>query len=333
MSSRCLLIDNVNNLSGAPRIAKAISDALDCDIVCARKEPSCFYKEVVFGLQSSSSKSYAIALMLLMFNVRFLRLFAMCDTIIANTSLVWPFVVIGWVFRKKLVVVLHENSKKNILYKIGIPISTLFANVIVTPSRDAYKDIKLDESKWLVISNTIDPDFFFSPNKEKSEERTAILFVDDGRAYKGSSLFSLIREGMKGDESLMFFSTKDVPKGPFQLTPEVYDQFDILLVLTDNRHWKETFGLIGCEAASRGVIPLFTDSYAYLEVWKKFSDDLYVEHYGSSDVIKKIRDLVSNPLKMQRLSNDVREHAKKTCDISRFKQSWFSLMKRIEPKE
>ncbi len=332
MNSRCLIIDNVNNLSGAPRIAKAISDALNCDIVCARKENRCFYEEAVFGLRSSSSKTYPIALLALMFKVRFWILFVKSDTIIVNTSLVWPFAVIGWIFRKKLVVVLHENSKKNILYKLGIPISTLLAKIIVTPSRDAYKDIKLDESKWLVVSNTIDPIFFLSPDKEKSRNGTAVLFVDDGREYKGTKLFSSIRAEMERDESVSFFSTKDVSKGPFALTPEVYDQFDLLLVLTDNRYWKETFGLIGCEAASRGVIPLFTDSYAYLEVWSEFRDDLYIENYCSVEVKRKIVGLASNPIKMKKLSNDVREHAQRTCDITRFERSWSSLIKKIESK-
>ncbi|MDN3679476.1 hypothetical protein QWZ04_03935 [Vibrio tapetis subsp. quintayensis] len=331
---KCIVIDNVNNLSGAPLICNEIAETLELNIYNLRQSSSPLYKSSGFGCYSDSATMYPFSILFLLFNLSFLKSFIASEMIICNTSLTWFFVILGRLFRKKIVLVLHESSKKNVLYKISIPLSISCANIVVTPSKQAYLDLDIPMCKWRIINNKLKNDYLsYTPKKRSFTESVNILFVDGSREYKGSRLFHSFRETF--DRSLLngggILSTTDeefISKYSFSgsLNPQIYNDFDIVLVLTDNRFWRETFGLVGAEAAACGALPIFTDSYAYLEIWEKFSKDLYVKEYELQSLISCIDAIITSPKESDLLRNQVKSHVNKVCCTSNFSLRWKQLI-------
>jgi glycosyltransferase involved in cell wall biosynthesis len=95
-----------------------------------------------------------------------------------------------------------------------------------------------------------------------------------------------------------------------------------VLVLTDNRLWQETFGLIGCEGAACGALPVFTDRFAYLELWAPFADRLYLPDYNASALLERLERLAEDRQSLARLRRDVQDHARQICNRVNFEAWW-----------
>ena len=162
-----------------------------------------------------------------------------------------------------------------------------------------------------------------------------ILFVGGGRDYKGAPLFRAIQAHCQllhpqwqlhavGDEA---FARAHGPG--LHLTPEIYRAYHAVLVLTDNRVWKETFGLVGCEAAACGCLPLFTDRFAYAELWSDFTAQLFLPTADAQVIAGQLARLLADRPALDRLRDAVRQHALALTDATSVAAQWRDLVQRI----
>jgi glycosyltransferase involved in cell wall biosynthesis len=219
------------------------------------------------------------------------------------------------------------------LYRLALWASKKTAHHIVTPSRLAYQDMGIPPRKWQVIPNALMPQYSKLNRSVASQaNKVRILFVGGARDYKGTPLFRAIQAHCKlvhsewqlhavGDESFTRFH------GPgLQLTPEIYGAYHAVLVLTDNRVWKETFGLVGCEAAACRCLPLFTDRFAYAELWSDFADRLFLPTGDAKAIASQLFGLLADRPKLDKLRDAVRQHALKITDSNTIAAQWSELV-------
>jgi hypothetical protein len=118
-----MIIDNVNNLSGAPLVAHEIAQALGVPIVCIRTEPQARYTSQASGIASRRAVAYFAGTLLLLLRPGFWSLWRQSRTIVCNTCLTFVFAVLGRMCGKHVICVLHESFPKNLLYRLGIAAS------------------------------------------------------------------------------------------------------------------------------------------------------------------------------------------------------------------
>lgn len=321
-----MIIDNVNNLSGAPLVAHEIARALGTPIVCIRTEPQVRYAAQASGIASRRTIAYFSGTLLLLLRPRFWLLWSQNRTIICNTCLTFVFAVLGRLCGKHVICVLHESFPKNLLYRLGIAASRRAAHLIVTPSRAAYLDLHLPERKWRMVPNTLPQDYFRDIENIASDNGDFYaLFVGGGRAYKGGALFAQARAMAPSWLHLHEAGSAEYAAhtgGGAALGPAIYARYHFVLVLTDNRLWRETFGLIGCEAAACGALPVFTDRFAYLELWALLADRLYQPEYDATSLIERLTVLATDRTGFENLRHQARAHARELCNPERFAAWW-----------
>ena len=293
-----LIIDHVNNTSGAPIVAGHLRRILNARIVCVRETSTAVYTSECYGLKSDNRWSYPFACIALMLNYSFWILVIKADKIILNTSLTFPVAFFLRALRKKFVLFLHESAKKNLLYTVSIFLSVRLSEKIVTPTQNAYLDLALPDDKWTVISDPIADDFRQHSNMNwiaSSSSPMRVLFAGGNRNYKGGALFDEII-ALRPDAHLLFIdkvgseSFSEEHGDTTILTPEIYSKYHVVLNLTNNIYWKETFGLIGVEGALCGSLPVYTDAFAYEEIWNAVSPNLLVGDYRGEAVIQRLTD-------------------------------------------
>lgn len=324
-----MIIDNVNNFSGAPLVASEIAEALDMPIVCIRSERRPRYAPRASGVMSNRAVAYLAGILLLLARPSFWALWMRTRTVICNTCLTFVYAALARLCGKHVIVVLHESFPKNLLYRIGLSISRRAAHVIVTPSRAAYVGLNLPEAKWRVIANTLPAAYFQDHAAVGSNiDDLYALFVGGGRAYKGGALFARARAKTPAWLHLHEFGSREYDayggSASHALGPEIYGRYHFVLILTDNRQWRETFGLIGCEAAASGALPIFTDDYAYRELWAPFADALHVKTYDEQALLARLQAIAADRSVLASLRSEVREHARDLCDPRRFRDAWRS---------
>ncbi len=330
-----IIVDNVNNISGAPTIARDIAMALAAPIYCIREELQRSYVAKASGVRSQSVFGYFIGTLLLATNIRFIAALLRAEIVVCNTSLTFLFAVLSRCLGKQVICVLHESSAKNALYLCSIPISIAFAEVVVTPSQKAYDSLKIPIWKWVIVPNSISASYKDTAIQRVGSNSVAlyILFVDDGRYCKGGTLFEEIVKLAATREltNLIFHSTKSeklkqYALGKTRLGPEIYSQYHFVLVLTDNNSWRETFGLVGCEAAACECVPLFTDQFAYREVWHEFDDKLFLKDREPSAILATILSLGSARESLSVLRANVRRRALEISSTENFVARWHDLI-------
>jgi glycosyltransferase involved in cell wall biosynthesis len=332
-----VLVDNVNNLSGAPMVARSIAAALGAPIFCIRQTRLPMYKALTYGFESEQRWNYFIGILGLVLSLQFWRQWLPAQVVICNTCLTFPYALVSRILGKRVVCVIHESASKNILYRVALWTSKKVAHQIVTPSKLAYQDIGIPPRKWHVIPNALMPQYSVLCRSVASHtDEVRILFVGGGRDYKGAPLFSDIQAYCQlhhpqwqlhavGDEA--FARTH----GPgLQLTPVIYGAYHAVLVLTDNRVWKETFGLVGCEAAACRCLPLFTDRFAYAELWSDFADQLFLPTGDAQAIAGQLVRLLADRPKLDKLRDAVRQHALNLTDAAIISDQWHELVIRID---
>jgi glycosyltransferase involved in cell wall biosynthesis len=209
----------------------------------------------------------------------------------------------------------------------------VFSDVIVTPSRAAFDELRIPKSKWKIVPNALSQQYAFEPPRVKRSGPLRVLFAGGRRPYKGIDLFraiaKLAEERYPGRFECHVVGEKGFRHAvgdSIELGPSAYDQYDAVLVLTDNRFWKETFGLIGCEAAARRCVPLFTDAFAYKEIWSEMLDALYLPDSSPDGILQRLVDLTSDPNAFERLRDRVRLHALNVCERTRVAYLWCDLI-------
>jgi len=336
---RLLIVDNVNNLSGAPAVVSQISQLLAANIVCIREEPDGAYRSVCCGIRSERPPLYPLGVLLLLLRPAFWREWVAADTIILNTSLTFPFLLMARICGKNTVAILHECSYKNLLYSVAIRMTVWAAGFIVTPSARAYRTLLGTRGNWRVMANPLPVRYFEAPpvRAKRLERQVSVLFAGDARAYKGRDLFRAVADILATDPSRAWIchevgdsSYRKLNGDSRRLTPEVYDRYDFVLVLTDNRIWQETFGLVGCEAACRGCIPLFTDAFAYREIWDPFAADLYLPDRQAAAIAQRLQGLVVDGDRVARLRQMVSSRAAALCSPSSMLESWRALLAEVK---
>jgi glycosyltransferase involved in cell wall biosynthesis len=328
---KLIIIDNVNNLSGAPTVARDISLALNAPIYCIREEVQRSYVSAISGVHSESVFCYPLGILLLATNIRFVLALLKADVVVCNTSLTFLFAALARCLGKRTICVIHESSAKNLLYRIAIPASLVVASEVVTPSRNAFLSLQIPIKKWTIIYNSISLNYKEEPfEKVRSDsDHLYILFVDDGRTYKGGALFREIVHlaASRVLTNLVFHSTRserfkqDVAEKP-RLGPAIYSKYHFLLVLTDNTYWRETFGLVGCEAAACECVPLYTDQFAYREIWHKFDETLFLQDRNPANILERIMSLASNPTELSTIRESVRQRALEVSSDVSFDKRW-----------
>lgn len=332
---KIIVVDNVNNISGAPSVARNIALALNAKIYCIREEVQKSYVSSVAGICSQSVFGYIGGILLLATNFRFISALLRSEIVVCNSSLTFLFAGLARFLGKRVICVIHESSAKNLLYRCAIPASIFFASVIVTPSRKAFENLNIPNRKWLIIHNSISPIYkeLASQIVRSDSSCRYILFVDDGRPYKGGILFEeIVRlSESRGLTNLIFHSTRsehfkshgdDKPL----LGPAIYSKYHFILVLTDNTYWRETFGLVGCEAAACECVPLYTDQFAYREIWHIFDEALFLRERRSAYILERILLLALNPEELSVLRASVRKRALGIAGSEQFVESWRSLI-------
>ena len=333
-----IIVDNVNNLSGAPRVARDIADVIGAPIYCIREESRPSYRATGVGIRSSHLVGYFAGSVALMTNYRFVKAALRSDVVICNTSLTFLFALVARLFGKRVICVVHESKPKNILYRVAFFCTFRVAHMVVTPSRLAYADLNIPMRRWKVIANSLPLAYAENQESVAGESRYIyLLFVDGGRAYKGGELFRQVKHlaQMSGHDHLRFHATSSQEfrdyAGPLSdLGPEIYCKYHFVLVLTDNASWRETFGLVGCEGAACRCVPLFTDTFAYRELWGAFENDLYISRYDPSEVLLRVTRLLIFPERFEELRQSVREHALAVCDRTRFSEAWRTLLANVD---
>jgi hypothetical protein len=336
---RLLIVDNVNNLSGAPAVASRLSQLLAANVVCIREEPGGSYRSVCCGIRASRPLWYPLGVLLLLFRPTFWREWIVAEAIVFNTSLVFPFLLLAKICGKKSVAILHECFYKNLLYSIGIRATLWAAGIIVTPSAEAYRALLGRRRNWRVIANPLPAEYFESraATERHSEGQIRILFAGDSRAFKGRDLYRAVADILTATPDGRWICHEVGDDGyrklhgdSRKLTSDVYDSYDFVLVLTDNRIWRETFGMVGCEAACRGCIPLFTDGFAYKEIWAPFAADLYLPDRRADAIARRLQSLAVDGDRMNQLRRMVSAHAATLCGSSSVQESWRRLLAEVE---
>jgi glycosyltransferase involved in cell wall biosynthesis len=328
---RRLIIVNVNNLSGAPMVARQVAGMLEAEIVCIRQASGTRYESVAHGVKSDRAAAYPLGIVSLLLGGSFWRRFLAADVIILNTALTFPFLLVSRLFRKKTIAVLHECTPKNLLYSVGIALTVRCAQVLVTPSSSAYRQLLGTRANWRVIPNALPVEYFSptSPRQWARDDEVRVLFAGDERPYKGRDLFLAAKRLLELDQGRRWICHEIGDPGyralhgaSRALTPAVYDSYDFVLVLTDNRLWRETFGIVGSEAASRGCVPLFTDAFAYREIWASIDENLYLEQRTPELVARRLDCLVADPARLQRLRQLLESRARSLCGRESVLQDW-----------
>jgi glycosyltransferase involved in cell wall biosynthesis len=328
-----IVVDNVNNLSGAPMVAQTIAAGLGAPTFCIRQTCEPIYNVEAIGIRSEKRRNYFFGILGLLLTIKFWRHLIAARVVICNTCLTFPFAVLARLLGKRVICVIHESSPKNILYRVGIFASSVAAHRIVTPSRSAYQDIDLPNQKWMVIPNALTPDY--SEPGSCVDSRSAevrILFVGGRRAYKGATLFCAIQEYLRsshpefqlhavGDAAFV-----ELHGASLKLTPQIYRNYHFVLVLTDNAIWKETFGLVGCEAAACRCLPLFTDRFAYAELWSPFSRHLLLPLYDAEVIVRHVLALLQDRAYLEKLRDAARQHALLLTKANSVSTQWWDLV-------
>ncbi len=323
-----LIIDPTCNLSGAPRMAAALSQALGAPIAAIRKEPAGFYEPAVFGAASLSVWGYIGGHAALLLKPGFWHLFWPAKTIIANTCLSFLFLALARIFGKRTILFLHESSKKNLLYRLSIFVSLRVAHRVVTPSRSPFLDLGISKP-WQVIANCLPENFLTTEGRLETSVNSPlrVLFTGDSRREKGGELYQKIKTlvAAQGRDWLLTSIAERKGNNRSTVVPDDYEGFDIALNLTDNRYWRETFGLMSFEAAARGCVPVSTDQFAVREYWQRVSDQLIVKDYGADAVIEALVHMEQNTGELAALKLKVAEHSRTVCAIAAFERSWRKL--------
>lgn len=329
-----MIVDNVNNRSGAPIVGLEIARALSAPIFCMRKASTTAYDEVSFGVRADSAAYYPLGILLLLCRPRFWNHFLRARVVVCNTSLTFIFLLLSRALGKFTILALHESYAKNLLYRVAIGVSVRFAHCVVTPSRKAYEDLQLSATRWKRIANCLGSEYFAADLPiVTSGDPISVLFVHGSRPYKGSDHFAHIREFAARHDfpRLRFVSTADpsfADEYAFsgEMRPDIYSRFHFILVLTDNSMWRETFGLVGCEAAACGCIPISSDRYAYEELWHSRFPMLRLDSVEPRYVLEKLSQLSRNAAEFERLRCDVRRTSVQLCDRLTFTTSWQELV-------
>lgn len=183
---KIVLVDNVNNLSGAPMAARSIAAGLGAQVFCIRLTQHPTYHAKASGVVSEQRWNYFTGIVGLLLCLRFWHQWLAARVVICNTCLTFPFALFSRVLGKKVVCVIHESASKNILYRVALWTSKKAAHQIVTPSRLAYQDIGIPEHKWQVIPNALMPQYSeLHPSVASQADKVRILFVGGDRDYKG----------------------------------------------------------------------------------------------------------------------------------------------------
>jgi len=327
-----LIVDNVNNASGAPSIARLIADTLGCGVICIRQTDSPRYAPLAYGLRGNSAWLYPFAALSLLLNVRTWLLICRADAVIINSSLSIPIAIVARLLGRRIILMLHEAHFKNLLYRITIGWALRWADVIVTPSETAYRALHIPRDKWEVIFNRMDDRFYRPLEAARRLGRSSILFCGRRSRAKGYERFLAMKDEIRsgafpidltGTHEPSFIETfSDAP-----LTPETYRAFDAVVVLTDNELWKETFGIVGCEAAAAGCLPFFADHYAYAEIWAGFPD-LDLGTRTPHEMVAHISAILHDTPRREALSEAVHAHAMTVTSRQAFELKWRDLLAR-----
>lgn len=328
-----IIIDNVNNLSGAPVVASSIAAWLGAATFCIRQTSDPIYDVAAVGITSERRRGYFFGVFGLLLSIKFWRHLMAARIVICNTCLTFPFAVLARLLRRRVICVIHESSSKNILYRTGLLWSKMAAHRIVTPSRLAYREIDVPQSKWHVIPNALAPTYSESgPCVDSRSEQVRILFVGGDRAYKGEHLFRAIQDYCRNHHPELQLQTVGdagfvrAHGSSLKLSPAIYRNYHFVLILTDNAVWKETFGLVGCEAAACRCIPLFTDRFAYSELWSSFLTQMLLSHRDTDAIIQHIQSLLQDRASLDRLRDAARQHALALTDPKAVAEQWRDIV-------
>ena len=318
-------------------VAKTIADWLQVPIFCIRQAQEPVYTADAAGIVSDQRRNYLSGILGLLLCIRFWKQLLAARIVICNTCLTFPFAVLARLLGKRVVCVIHESAYKNVLYRVALFWSKKAAHRIITPSRLAFEEIGIPAQKWQVIPNALARTYSEEcPSVDSHAAEARILFVGGGRPYKGDHLFQAIQEHCRiHHPRLQLHAVGDdayVRAHGFgrKLTPQIYGTYHLILVLTDNRVWKETFGLVGCEAAACRCLPMFTDRFAYAELWSEYADQLFLPTYAAGPIVEQLVRLLRDRLQLDRLRDAARQHALQLTDARSVAAQWRNVLQRID---
>jgi hypothetical protein len=99
---KLLLIDNVNNLSGAPIVARSVAAFLGAPIDCIREEGTPAYVSRYRGSRSESRRHYISGVGRLLLRRGFVQAMWKARIVVCNTALTFPFLLLAKLLKKKL---------------------------------------------------------------------------------------------------------------------------------------------------------------------------------------------------------------------------------------
>lgn len=323
VSSDVLIIDNVNERSGAPIALTQVFRPTLFTIACIRAHPNRLYVESINGLVSKHPLLYLVALPILLFKLALRSLHKKPELLISNTVLTSPISLYFFLRGVRVITWIHETPQKSLLYKFSFWLSLRISNTIVTPSRSVFLPYITKSCNWTVIPNLVSPKYTSNSSSITCDDELHVLFLGGKRSVKGYDQYLRIKSLVHhlGLDKKIIFTDNLIAN--FDVVP--YHENDILLVLTDNRKWRETFGLVGLEAAASGCIPLFTDSYAYHEIWQDFPE-LSLTGLSDQFIVSQLLFLSSNHSFLNQLKSSCQSYANTFADPSRVLSLWSKVI-------
>lgn len=313
-----LVIDNVNERSGAPIALSQVFKSDLYHVACVRANPNRLYNESINGIVSKYPLLYPFALVSLLLKFIFIFARKKPKLLVSNTILTSPISLYFFLRGVKVLTWIHETPNKSLFYRFMFWLSLKTSHTVITPSRVTFIPFLKTFKNWSVVPNLISLQYYnYVPST--THGRLHVLFLGGNRAVKGYYQYLRIKTLANESVHANKITFTDNLNGNIADIP--YHQNDILLVLTDNRLWRETFGLVGLEAAASGCIPFFTDAFAYYEIWRDFPELSLV---GISDhlIFSQLLFYMSHPDVMKRLKLKCQDYAKTFADPTRVISLW-----------
>lgn len=332
MGKKFLIINNVNEKSGAPIALFEFLKEFDCYEISIREDTKYkAYKSDFVGIKSSHKMAYILGILKIIFSFALYKN-SKNKIIICNTILTAPIGLLLKLSGKKIIFWIHENDKKSMLYKILFKLSVFSSFKIITPSKSPFVNIINPKKDWSVIPNFINKSYFIENKKSlvkdftKFKDQINVLFLGGKRKTKGYPLYRKILDLSR--KSNRYLNIKFSDNSTKILNPPIqYSHYDFIIILTDNLLWQETFGLVGAEAALNGCIPLYTDNFAYSEIWKDFNDTLFIKERKAELILERIISLSKNKNELLNLKHSIQSKALIEFDRKSIKKKWIELLK------
>lgn len=363
--SKTYFIHLYDDYSGSPRVLSEMINAVDGNKVLITSNSNGILSKVngvksIFFYYKVGKATLSKLLLFLYANVViFFILFNLLlrdkinrvkSTVVINTMLPFGALIAAGLFRRKVVVYLHETSIKPALLKktLRFFISKFAAEIIYVSKflRDVedfpqvtHKTVIYNPVSPLLINDVIDL-------KHKYNSKN-VVFLSSLVPYKGiNDYIKIASNSSAANDGLIFnlvlnCTVEDFIKFKQQVPlpqnirlfnrpdnlKEIYFDSGIVLNLSNPNKWIETFGLTLAEGMSNGLVPIGPEAGGPLEIIRE-GCGFCINHDEHDAILMKINYLFSNEDEYMLYANNSMMHSK-IYSLDHYKNSLHSFFEKI----